>query len=109
MTWDNAALLSPRTAQRLNVANGSLIEISSGANKVTAPVWVLPGHADECVTVTLGLRTELCGPRWKRSRVTTRILCASRAVSWIGAGEVRKTAGLLRIRRAPVDADDGRA
>ena len=92
MTWDNAALLSPRTAQRLNVENGSLIEISSGANKVTAPVWVLPGHADESVTVTLGLRTELCGPRWKRRRLQ-RVPSAPVGQLWIGAGDVRKTAG----------------
>lgn len=54
LTWDNAAFVSPATAARLGVATEDLVELRLGERAVRAPIWVLPGHADESVTVTLG-------------------------------------------------------
>jgi molybdopterin-containing oxidoreductase family iron-sulfur binding subunit len=63
LTWDNAALLSPATAQRLGLAapretpHGTVtevVELRIGGRKVQAPAWILPGHPDEAVTVHLG-------------------------------------------------------
>jgi molybdopterin-containing oxidoreductase family iron-sulfur binding subunit len=54
ITWDNAALVSPRTAERLNVATNDLITISANGESVSVPVWVQPGQADDTVTVFLG-------------------------------------------------------
>ena len=54
LTWDNAALVSPATAARLGVANDEVVELRSGGGAVRAPVWVMPGHANDSVTVHLG-------------------------------------------------------
>ncbi|HEY7638743.1 MAG TPA: 4Fe-4S dicluster domain-containing protein [Steroidobacteraceae bacterium] len=54
LVWDNAAYLSPRTAARLQLSTGDEIELRRAGRKVHAGVWVLPGHADECVTLPLG-------------------------------------------------------
>jgi molybdopterin-containing oxidoreductase family iron-sulfur binding subunit len=69
LTWDNAAILSPRTARDLGVAapepgpNGGergqalvgMVELRlPGRTPVRAPAWVQPGHADGSVTVYLG-------------------------------------------------------
>ncbi|MBI2816893.1 MAG: TAT-variant-translocated molybdopterin oxidoreductase [Acidobacteria bacterium] len=54
LTWDNAALMSPKTAQRLGVTNEDVVILSYGGKQVKAPVWLMPGHADESVTVHLG-------------------------------------------------------
>ncbi len=54
LTWDNAALLSPRTAERHGVSNGDVVTIRSGDRSVQAPVWVQPGHAEGSVTLHLG-------------------------------------------------------
>jgi MoCo/4Fe-4S cofactor protein with predicted Tat translocation signal len=54
ITWDNAALISPRTAQRLTLHNGDVVELRLGDSSVAAPVWINPGQADESVTVHLG-------------------------------------------------------
>ncbi|MFN7941933.1 MAG: TAT-variant-translocated molybdopterin oxidoreductase [Thermoanaerobaculia bacterium] len=54
LTWDNAVLLSPRTAERLKVAGEDLVEVAVGGRKVTGPVWILPGQADEVATIHLG-------------------------------------------------------
>jgi MoCo/4Fe-4S cofactor protein with predicted Tat translocation signal len=54
LTWDNAVLISPRTAERLQLQSEDLVELNYRGRKVRAPIWILPGHADESVTVHLG-------------------------------------------------------
>jgi molybdopterin-containing oxidoreductase family iron-sulfur binding subunit len=54
LTWDNAALIAPATAKKLGVDTEDLIEIGSGARKIIAPVFVLPGQASDCLTLPLG-------------------------------------------------------
>ncbi len=67
LTWDNAALMSPKTAERLGLsyqvgARGGehgrvftdVIELRYEGRTLQAPTWIVPGHADECVTVHLG-------------------------------------------------------
>jgi molybdopterin-containing oxidoreductase family iron-sulfur binding subunit len=54
LVWDNAALISPATARALGVKNGQMLRLAKGEAKVEVPAWVVPGHADFCVTLTLG-------------------------------------------------------
>jgi MoCo/4Fe-4S cofactor protein with predicted Tat translocation signal len=67
LAWDNAALMSPATAKALGVELGEyahggehggyhqpVVELHLGDRKVTAPVWIVPGHADRSVAVYLG-------------------------------------------------------
>jgi len=54
LTWDNAALVSPATAQSLGLNNNDLVTLKTSSGSVQAPVMILPGQADDCVTVTLG-------------------------------------------------------
>ncbi|HEV2348813.1 MAG TPA: TAT-variant-translocated molybdopterin oxidoreductase [Terriglobia bacterium] len=54
LTWDNVAMLSPGTAQRLGVTKGEVVELRLAGRALRAPVWVAPGHADETITVHLG-------------------------------------------------------
>ena len=70
ISWDNAAFLSPKTADTLGImetyyewnkgagehgrAEVGVIEIEVGGKKIKAPVWILPGHADGAITVHLG-------------------------------------------------------
>ena len=54
ITWDNAALISPATAERLGLSNEDVVAISVSGRSVDAPVWIAPGHADDAVTVTFG-------------------------------------------------------
>jgi molybdopterin-containing oxidoreductase family iron-sulfur binding subunit len=62
LTWDNAVFVSPSTAGRFAVATGDVVEISCQSRKLRAPVWVLPGQADGCITLTLGFGRRTSGP-----------------------------------------------
>ncbi|WP_218011518.1 4Fe-4S dicluster domain-containing protein [Azohydromonas lata] len=54
LTWDNALLLSPRTAARLKLATGDLVRIEAGGRSLDAPVWASEHQADEVATLPLG-------------------------------------------------------
>ncbi|MEZ6090755.1 MAG: TAT-variant-translocated molybdopterin oxidoreductase [Pirellulaceae bacterium] len=54
LTWDNAALMSPSTAERIGVRQGKMVAIGAGENSVELPVYELPGASPGVVTVAMG-------------------------------------------------------
>ena len=54
LAWNNAAIMSPATANLLKVENSSVVELMYNGRKLRAPVFIQPGHADDSVTVHLG-------------------------------------------------------
>ncbi len=54
LTWGNAALIAPRTAAQLGVADGSLISLELGGRSLTLPAIHAPGQAPGSVRVALG-------------------------------------------------------
>ncbi|MGH9334332.1 MAG: 4Fe-4S dicluster domain-containing protein, partial [Vicinamibacteria bacterium] len=54
ITWDNAAILGVRTAERLGVESCDVVEVAYRGRSLEAPVWVLPGQAESTVTLHLG-------------------------------------------------------
>ncbi len=54
LTWDNAALISPSLAEQRKLKNGDVVELEAAGRKAKAPVWIMPGHPEKCVTITLG-------------------------------------------------------
>ena len=54
LTWDNAALISPATAARLNLISGDVVELKQGGRTLRIPVWLVPGHGPDLLTLNLG-------------------------------------------------------
>jgi molybdopterin-containing oxidoreductase family iron-sulfur binding subunit len=54
VSWDNAAMISPASADELGVRTGGMIRVSQGERSLDVPAVVVPGHADRSVTLTLG-------------------------------------------------------
>lgn len=61
LTWDNAVHVSPRTAARLHLANQHLVELKYRGQTVEGSVWILPGQADDTITVHLGYGRQNAG------------------------------------------------
>jgi len=61
MTWDNAVLVSRKTAKELGVANGDIVEISLNGKTVSGPIWTQPGMADYSLGLALGYGRERAG------------------------------------------------
>ena len=54
LTWDNAAMVSPATAQAQGLNKGDVVTLQLAGRKVDAGVYIVPGHADNSVTLHLG-------------------------------------------------------
>jgi molybdopterin-containing oxidoreductase family iron-sulfur binding subunit len=95
LTWDNAAIVSPATANQFGLSTkpdfrggehgtnvASVVEIQVADRSVSAPVWILPGQPDGVVTVHIG---------YGRTR-------AAPAGSGFNAYELRRSDGLWSTR-----------
>ena len=100
LTWDNAALLSPATANRLGLgynigwrggdARAELIELRFQGRTVRAPVWVLPGQAENTITLHLGYGRLRAGRVGSNVGTNAYALRSSDSL-WSGTGvEVRR-------------------
>jgi MoCo/4Fe-4S cofactor protein with predicted Tat translocation signal len=54
VTWDNYAMLSPKTAEQLGIANEALINIKIGDKTVKLPCYTMPGQAPYSIGLVLG-------------------------------------------------------
>ncbi|MEO5896600.1 MAG: TAT-variant-translocated molybdopterin oxidoreductase [Vicinamibacterales bacterium] len=54
LTWDNPALVSPKTAETLGVAGEQMIRVDYLGRSLELPVTILPGMADGVVALTVG-------------------------------------------------------
>jgi len=54
ITWDNAILVSRKTARALGVQNNDVVEVTVGEHKVRGPIWTQPGMADFSLGMALG-------------------------------------------------------
>jgi len=61
LSWDNAAIFSGYTREKLNAEEDDIVEISAAGSTVKAPVIAAPGHPDNSVTVYLGYGREAAG------------------------------------------------
>jgi MoCo/4Fe-4S cofactor protein with predicted Tat translocation signal len=61
ITWDNAALLSYATANRLGVKLGDLITLRRGERTLEVAAYVMPGQDDSTVVLPLGYARTAAG------------------------------------------------
>jgi molybdopterin-containing oxidoreductase family iron-sulfur binding subunit len=54
LVWDNAATVSASTAKHLGVASGDRVRIDVGGRSAVVAVWIVAGHADHSIGLTLG-------------------------------------------------------
>ena len=97
ITWGNAAFISPVTAARLNVANGDMLRLQTGEQTLDAPAWIMPGQADDCVTLPLGYGRSRAGSTGSGVGVDAYRLRRSDAL-WLASGvQVEKASGAAAL------------
>ncbi|HZA38821.1 MAG TPA: 4Fe-4S dicluster domain-containing protein, partial [Candidatus Baltobacteraceae bacterium] len=91
LVWDNAALISPKLAQRENLENGDLVELTFSDRTLRAPVWIQPGQAENSITLPLGYGRNVVGNVGRNVGFNAYTLRTSDAL-WFGDGvTIRKT------------------
>jgi len=54
LTWDNAVIMSPKTADELQVTDEDQVAIDYNGHTAWGSVWRIPGHPDGSVALSLG-------------------------------------------------------
>jgi len=90
LTWDNAALVGPGTAERLGLKNGDVLKVTHDGRSLDVPAWIDPGHALDAITISVGYGRTRAGRVGTGVGVNTYALRGSSA-PWFGAADVAKT------------------
>jgi MoCo/4Fe-4S cofactor protein with predicted Tat translocation signal len=96
MTWDNVVTISPKAATDMHVEKGDVLRVTVNGKSIEGPAWILPGHAEDSVTITFGYGREGSG------RVGNKIgynaySIQTAAAPYVGGGSVVKTGKKYRI------------
>lgn len=95
LTWDNAALVSPRTAERLGVSNYDLVELSRDGQTIRAPIWIVPGQPHDSISLALGYGRTRSG-RIGNGRGANAYILRSAEPAWFLSGVELKRTGERR-------------
>ena len=91
LTWDNAILIGPKMAERLQIKTCDIVELELNGKRVTGPVWIQAGHPDNSVTVTLGYGRRRAG-RVGTAQGFDAYPLRTTAAPWFATGlQIRKT------------------
>ena len=102
LVWDNAAHMSPAMAAKNgNLRNGDLIALKTPNGSLVMPVLIVPGHADESITVHLGYgRTQggnvAAGEEGQGAGFNTYTIRTTNAMS-ITSGEISRAGGSYQL------------
>ena len=106
ITWDNAALVSPRLKEKLDLAQkvaarggehgkifSDVIDISISNSKVTAAAWIVPGQAEDVVVLPLGYGRKNAGFTGTNKGFNAYVVRASTALwtATAGTDAIKKT------------------
>ena len=97
LTWDNAVLIGPKMAERLQIKVEDVVELELNGKKVTGPVWIQTGHPDNSVTVTLGYGRKHAG-RVGTAQGFDAYALRTTSAPWIATGlQIRKTGETYKL------------
>ena len=91
LTWDNAAMMSAATAQKLGVTTGDYVKLHLGNRETKAGVMLVPGHADWSVTLHLGYGRRRAGNVGTGAGFNANFIRTSAAPSIANGLRVEKT------------------
>jgi MoCo/4Fe-4S cofactor protein with predicted Tat translocation signal len=97
LTWDNAVLIGPKMAERLQIATKDVVELELNGKKVTGAVWIQAGHPDNSATIFLGYGRRRAGRVGTAQGFDAYALRTS-AAPWIATGlKIRKTGDTYKL------------
>jgi MoCo/4Fe-4S cofactor protein with predicted Tat translocation signal len=104
LTWDNAAMVSPNTAEKLAITHrvaarggehgqilSNVIDIALSNSKVTAAAWILPGQADGVIVLPLGYGRTFAGYTGTNHGFNANAVRSSDALWVAPGGKISKT------------------
>ena len=90
LTWDNAIWISPATAERLQLTNEDVIELTVGQRTLGGPVWMVPGMPDDTLSVQLGFGRVAAGAVGDNVGFNAYAIRRWEAPFWEGGAKLQK-------------------
>ena len=109
LTWDNPALVSPKTAETLVLANEDVVRVDYSGRSLEIPVWLVPGMADGVVALTLGYGRSQAGRIGSGVGFDTFKVRSSKAPGFDSGVTLTKVARTLPALRNPGTRQHGGA
>jgi MoCo/4Fe-4S cofactor protein with predicted Tat translocation signal len=104
LVWDNAALISPKLAQRVKLEHvvasrggehgqvkSPVVDVELNGSKVSAATWTLPGQAENTVTLPLGYGRSRAGYTGTNKGFNAYVARTSTALWTAAAGKLSAT------------------
>jgi molybdopterin-containing oxidoreductase family iron-sulfur binding subunit len=97
LTWDNAVLIGPKMAERLQIKVEDVVELELNGRKIQGPVWIQAGHPDNSVTIFLGYGRKRAGRVGTAQGFDAYALRTSAAPSIATGVQIRKTGATYKL------------
>ncbi len=95
VTWDTTAWISPQLARERSLEDGDVIELRYRGNTARMPIFRVPGHPQQSVTVFFGYGRRMAGSvgnATKDAEAFNAYLLRTSDAPWFGSGlEIAKT------------------
>ena len=97
LTWDNAVIVSQKTAQQLGVTDEDQVEISANGYTVRGAVWRMPGQPDGSIALSLGYGHRRIGRAAMGAGFNVYPLRSFANPVYLRGAQVRKTGDRFRL------------
>ncbi len=97
LTWDNAVLISPKTAKELGVENENRVEVAVGSNKVEGAVWIVPGQPEGSVAISLGYGRTRSGRAGNGAGFNAYVIRTSANATYAAGASIKKIDGKFEL------------
>jgi len=102
LTWDNAVIVSPALAGRLQLENDDVVEVSANGRTIRGPIWIQPGQASNTITLHLGYGREKLGRVSKGAGFNACALRTSDSFWQASGAEIKKTGASYHLVAAQI-------
>jgi molybdopterin-containing oxidoreductase family iron-sulfur binding subunit len=109
LVWDNAAMISPATAQQLKVQEGNVnagdvhvdqIYVETSGSSIVLPILILPGVADGVIVTTTGYGRSAGGSVSRGRGANAARLMEATVTPWVSYSvTAKKAAGRVKLAR----------
>ncbi len=100
LMWDNAVVMSEKTAKELGVKDEDKVEVSVNGQTVTGAAWRLAGHPDGVISLALGYGREKAGRAGNGAGINAYRLRMSSAPYFATGAGVKKVGGVFKLAAA---------
>ena len=99
LTWENALLVSPKTAAALGIETEDVVELTLHGRRVHTPIFVAPGQAEDSVSLALGYGRDGGETLARGLGVNANLIRTAKAPHFAIGVSLRKSARNTRSRR----------